>query len=127
MLQRGDSVPHFDVRTIDGRPISYATIWQRRNLVLIALPDMECAACAIYIAQVTILIAAFAGQNSECVITRDRVPGIPRPSVVVADRWGEIVYIATASDVVDLPPAQELLDWVSYVQTQCPECEGEAR
>jgi len=66
-------------------------------------------------------------QNSECVITRDRVPGVPCPSAVVADRWGEVVYVATASDVADLPSAQELVDWVTYLQTQCPECEGEAR
>jgi peroxiredoxin len=127
MLQRGDSVPHFDVRTTEDRRISYATIWQRRNLVLISLPDVTSAACEAYIAQLTLQIAAFAGQNSEYVITRDRVPMISSPSVIVADKWGEIFYVATASDVVDLPPAQELLDWVSYLQTRCPECEGEAR
>ena len=127
MLQRGDSVPQFDVRTIEDRPISYSAIWQRQNLVLITLPDVQCAACAVYIAQLTAHISAFASQNSECVITRDRVPEIPSPSVVVADKWGEIVYVASASDVADLPPAQELMDWVSYLQTQCPECEGEAR
>jgi peroxiredoxin len=127
MLQRGDSIPHFDVRTNEDRRISYATVWQRRNLVLISLPDVTCAACETYIAQLTVQIAAFASQNSECVITRDRVPEIPSPSVVVADKWGEIVHVATASDVADLPPVQELVDWVSYLQTQCPECEGEAR
>ena len=121
MLQRGDSVPQFDVRTIEDRPISYSAIWQRQNLVLITLPDVQCAACAVYIAQLTAHISAFASQNSECVITR------PNPSAVVADKWGEIVYVAAASEVADLPPAQELMDWVSYLQTQCPECEGEAR
>ena len=88
---------------------------------------MQCAACEAYIAQLTVQIAAFACRNSECVITRDHVPGISSPSVVVADKWGEIVYVATTSDVAALPPAQELVDWVSYLQIQCPECEGEAR
>jgi peroxiredoxin len=127
MLQRGDSVPHFDVNTNEDRRISYATIWQHRNLVLIVLPDVTCVACDAYIAQLTAQIAAFAGQNSECVITRDPMPGIPSPSVVFTDKWGEIVYVATASDVTDLPPAQDLVDWVSDLQIQCPECEGEAR
>jgi peroxiredoxin len=127
MLQRGDSIPHFDVKTNEDRRISYRTIWQRRNLVLISLPDRTCAGCEAYIAHLTVQIAAFAGLNSECVITRSRVPGIPSPSVIVADKWGEIVYVATASDVADLPAAQELVDWVNYLQTQCPECEGEAR
>jgi peroxiredoxin len=127
MLQRGDAVPHFNVRTVQAEWISYSTIWQRRNLVLITLPALECAACEAYIGQLTGQMAAFSGQNSECVITRDRMPGIPSPSAVVADQWGEIVYIAAAGDVSELPPAQELLDWVSYLQTRCPECEGEAR
>ena len=34
MLQRGDLVPHFTVKTLHGDEFSYATIWQRRNLVL---------------------------------------------------------------------------------------------
>jgi peroxiredoxin len=127
MLQRGDSVPQFDVRTIEDTAINYSVIWQRQNLVLITLPSVQCAACKVYITQLTVQSSAFAGQNSACVITRDHVPGIPNPSVVVADTWGEMVYVATASDVADLPPPQELVDWVSYLQTRCPECEGEAR
>jgi hypothetical protein len=95
--------------------------------VLITLPDVQCGAGAVYIAQLIVQSSAFTDQNSACVVTRDRVPGIPSPSVVVADRWGEIVHVATASDVAGLPPAQELVDWVSYLQTRCPECEGEAR
>ena len=38
MLQAGDLVPHFTVKTLHGDEFSYLTIWQRRNLVLIALP-----------------------------------------------------------------------------------------
>jgi hypothetical protein len=37
MLQRGDSVPHFEVKTVEGQRFSYSTIWQRRHLVLLAI------------------------------------------------------------------------------------------
>jgi hypothetical protein len=37
ILQRGDIVPHFDVRTTSGERFSYSAIWQRKNLVLIEL------------------------------------------------------------------------------------------
>ena len=60
-------------------------------------------------------------------ITRDTVSGIPSPAVIVADRWGEIVHIAAGSQAGELPQAHELVEWVTYVQHQCPECEGEAR
>ena len=127
MLQRGDSVPHFNVRNVDNEPASYSTIWQRRNLVLVTLAQVSGFSCTHYVSGLTALIPALGAQNAECVITRDSVPGLSSPGVLVADRWGEIVYITAMPDIADLPPPEELLDWVSYVQTQCPECEGEAK
>ncbi len=127
MLQRGDLVPHFDVRNLENEPVSYSTIWQRRNLVLVTLAHVACDSWTSYVSELGALIPALAAQNAECVITRDGVAGLSSPGVLVADRWGEIVYIAEMPDVAELPSPGELLEWVSYVQTQCPECEGEAR
>jgi hypothetical protein len=36
------------------------------------------------------------------------------PAVVDADRWGEIVNVATTSRVNDLTSLEELLDWLDY-------------
>ena len=127
MLQRGDSVPHFAVKSVGNEPVSYSTIWQRRNLVLVTLPHVACGAGKGYISELTALIPALNAQNAECVITRDCVPGTFRPGVLVADRWGEIVYIAAIPDIAGAPSPEDLLDWVSYVQTRCPECEGETK
>lgn len=127
MLQRGDPVPHFKVRTVRGDRFSYSTIWQRRNLVLLALPASESALPQDYIAQLMARKSEFTAQNSECVITRDPVPGIPDLGVVVADRWGEIAHVSTPPRVDDLPAAEELLEWVDYLERRCPECEGEAK
>jgi hypothetical protein len=41
MLHRGGSVPHFEVKTIGGELFSYSSIWQRKNLVLLAIPAAE--------------------------------------------------------------------------------------
>jgi hypothetical protein len=127
MFHQGDSVPHFDVRNLDNEPVSYSTMWQRRNLVLVTLADVACDSCTRYISELTALIPALGAQNAECVITRDSVPGMSSSGALVADRWGEIVYIAETPDIADLPSPKELLDWVSYVQTRCPECEGEVK
>ena len=43
------------------------------------------------------------------------------------ERWGEIAYVAAVSDVQGLPSADALADWIEYLRSQCPECEGEAR
>jgi hypothetical protein len=65
--------------------------------------------------------------DSVFVITPDHVDGLPSPGVVVADRWGEIQYVTDASGVDDLPSPQEIIEWLQHVQSQCPECQGEAK
>jgi hypothetical protein len=127
MLQRGDLVPHFSVTTVDGRRVDYSTIWQRRNLVLVTLPASDSDASAGYLSMLAIRTPEFAGRGTECVVTRDVVAGARAPSALVADRWGEIVYAIATGSVGALPLVDELVEWVTYVQSQCPECEGEAR
>ena len=127
MLQRGDLIPHFEVKTVGGELFSYSTIWQRRNLVLLAIPVEESDSPGTYVSQLVARRPEFIAKNVECVVTADRVSGIQSPAVVVADRWGEIVHVATTSRVDDLTSPEELLDWVNYVDRRCPECEGEAK
>jgi hypothetical protein len=123
-LQRGDQVPRFEVRTLDGRLFSYSSIWQLRNLVLVTLPDRFESSYASALAG---LAAEFESRETTCVITRDRLAGVPTPGAVVADRWGEIVYVATGPEAVCLPHASELIEWIDYVRMRCAECEGEAK
>ncbi|HEY8469109.1 MAG TPA: hypothetical protein VIL18_05675 [Longimicrobiales bacterium] len=50
--------------------------------------------------------------------------GVPadRAALVIADRWG-VVYNAVEADTArDLPPVDEVIEWVRYLATQCPEC-----
>jgi hypothetical protein len=123
-LQRGDQVPRFEVRNLQGDPFSYSTIWQRENLVLVTLPEDVELGNASRLASLT---RDFAELETVLVITRDRIAGLPTPGAIVADRWGEIVHVATAPDVNDLPAASELMEWIDYVRIRCPECEGEAK
>ena len=127
MVQRGDSVPHFEINTVGGELFSYSTIWQRKNLVLVALPAAESEGSGRYISRLMARQSEFSAKNAECVMTRDRVPGITSPGVVVADRWGEIAYVATTSQVEDLMSPEDLLEWLDYLEKRCPECEGEAK
>jgi hypothetical protein len=127
MLERGDLVPHFEVATLEGDVVSYSTIWQHRILVLVTLPASESDTSRSYASQLTAHMPALSRDDVACVITRDRLRGVPTPGVLVADRWGEIIHMVAASDVAELPPTGELLDWVAYVRSQCPECQGEAK
>ena len=126
MLQRGDLVPHFSVSTIDGAAVDYLTVWQRRSLVLVALGATGSNDEMDYAAMVGGCVAAFAEHDAVCVITRAPIVGLSASCVVVADRWGEIVYIVSGVAARDLPSASDLVEWVEYVQRRCPECEGES-
>ena len=126
-MQTGESVPHFDLNTLSGQRFSYASIWQYRSLVLVTLPADESEATRRYSSRLLARTAEFLAKNAECVVTRDHVSGLPSPGAVVADRWGEIIHVATAPDVDSLPSPDELLEWIDYLEKRCPECEGEAR
>lgn len=125
MLARGDQVPHFDVQTAGGR-LRYADLWQRRNLVLVALPRVAPPDIRRYGDAVTAALHDVSRADTEIVITPDRVAGIRAAGVLVADRWGEIHFAAEGENLADLPAPGALADWLSYVRNQCPECQGEA-
>jgi hypothetical protein len=126
MLQERDLIAHFTVTTISGERFAYSEIWQRKNLVLISLPQSGAASSTEYVSQLMAHASELTRDDSVFVITRDKVDGLPSPGVVVADRWGEIQYVAEAAGADDLPSPQELIEWLQYVQSQCPECQGEA-
>jgi hypothetical protein len=127
MLQRGEQIPHFDATRRDTSRFRYSDIWQRRNLLLVLLPAESSPESERYEAQLAKHAAALTLHNAETVISSDVVPGLCAPGVLIADRWGEVHFAHEAARVADLPSADELLEWLEYVQHQCPECEGEAR
>jgi hypothetical protein len=126
MLQTGDLVPHFTVTTLSGESFDYSNIWQRKNLVLVVLPDAESAASIKFVDQLTARMSELTGDDGACVITADSVSGVPSPGIVVADRGGEIHHVAKGNTIDDLL-LDDLIKWLRYVQHQCPECEGEAK
>ena len=121
-----DLMPMFTVRIEDGTLIRYQDLWQRRNLVLVTLPEDDSGAVA-YARSLGPLLEAAAASDNAVVITRTPVEGVPRPGVVVADQWGEVHYVAAADSAAALPSAGELAEWLHYVRIQCPECQGETR
>jgi peroxiredoxin len=122
MLHPGDTFPHIRVRTIDGETFSYSAIWQQKPLVLVVVSASQ--ADLNYASALRARACEFNERETECVITSDDVMGLRTPSVVIADRWGEIVHI---TDSAALPSADDVIEWIDYIRQRCPECEGEAR
>jgi hypothetical protein len=124
VLKRGHLIPHFEVTTLDGSRVRYADHWQHRNLLLISLPE---SGAEDYVRSLGERMSALTAHDTVCVLTSDRITGIPPPSIVVADKWGEIQYAASGGSAADLPGPEELIEWLRWVQMHCPECEGENR
>jgi hypothetical protein len=124
-------MPHVEITTTTGEAFSYASIWQRLNLVLVTLPSGAAGDTGgtddAYGRELAARRLDFDARASACVITRDAVPGLPAPGALVADRWGEIVYVTTAATPDGLPSAEQLFEWLDYLAQQCPECEGEVK
>lgn len=117
-------VPHFDVATLGGERVRYRDIWQRRNLVLVIVHPREREVVASYASQLTVRQHEFDDEEATVVTTADAVPGLSAPSVVIADRWGEILHVESppTGDVSQFPSVDELLSWVRFARIQCPEC-----
>jgi hypothetical protein len=116
-------VPHFDVMTIDGRRVQYDQIWQRQNLVLVVLSGEQRATAVHYASQLQAHAEQFKQEETTVVVTVDSVPKLSAPTVLVADRWGEILFLASSSDQTSrLPDVEELLSWVHFAEIQCPVC-----
>ena len=110
----------------DDTPVDYRGIWQRKNLVLVTLPDDDPTADS-YATSLRIRQPELTSEDTRLIVTSSRIDGIPAPGVVVADRWGEVYYVASATRASGLPGPDELMEWIRYVRNECPECQGETR
>ena len=128
MTTRGEArlgyVPHFEVTTVDGQRVRYDDIWQRRNLVLVLVNPNQREAGAHYASQLEARRAEFEREETTVVVTADAVSNLTAPGALVADRWGEILYLETGSsgETFCFPDIDELLSWVHFAEIQCPEC-----
>jgi hypothetical protein len=126
-LQRGDLVRQFAVTTLDGARFDYSDIWQRRNLLLIALAPTTSCVDSLYVSELTRRLEDLTALETKCVITSESVLDLPPAAVIIADRWSEIYFIRAGVGVADLPSVAEMMEWLRSIQHECPECQGEAR
>jgi len=46
----------------------------------------------------------------------------PVPSVFITDRFGVLYYQKISREATELPSGKEILDWLIFMNIQCPEC-----
>src|ERR671914_804935 len=125
MLNKGHHIPRFEWTTVGDVHASYADLWQKKNLALVCLSEDDSADAQSYIQELREAQKALAAHDAVVVVTTTPIDGMPLPGCAVADRWGEMQWVASADRVSDLPSAREIAAWLQFVEIQCPECEGE--
>jgi hypothetical protein len=60
----------------------------------------------------------------EVVVDPERAFGAGHATLIVADEWGEVHFVADAGAGHELPSQEEVVQWVRFLAIQCPECEG---
>ncbi len=116
-MQVGDQVSDVEGRTPDGRVVRYRDAWQKKALVLITLPAKGDRGIAAYRDDLSRRAAEVTAHDA-LIIVRDGA----NPAVVITDRWGEVRYVGDRLLSVD-----EIVEWLRFVQMECPECQGETR
>ncbi len=130
MLDRGMMLRDLQAQTLDGRSVCASDFRGRRNLVLI-FPGAE--------AEESILLnelkqrTADLQQEEAVVLVGSDAPADIRShygalspagriaALYVTDRYGEIYYSARCEVGGALPSAAEVLGWLEFINSQCPE------
>jgi len=115
VLDRGDEAAGDYLRSLDA-VASELQAWSGR-LFLVA-PTREAA--RVLPAPSGARVAVMADPTGEI---RRRI-GVPEGgmAVIVADRWGVVYHVTQSESPAALPRADDLVAWLRYLATQCPEC-----
>ena len=50
------------------------------------------------------------------------VQGHPATAIYVTDRFGEVFAVYRAAEGQAIPSAREIVEWLTFINSQCPEC-----
>ncbi len=134
MIQSGDQLPDFDALTLDGHRVNYRQdVWQKKLAVLVTFASPHSDVAHAYRSA----LAARVRELTACDTMLLIVPGdgdrhgarspLPAPAVIIADRWGEVRDVEHPPDDGGLPGVDAIIEWLRFVQVECPECQGETK
>jgi peroxiredoxin len=93
-----------------------------RGEVILIVPQTE-AGMLIYARRAQLPVTILADENGEAhlAVGATDEQGRPRPAVFVLDRFGVVYAHFLPGGEQPWPEAADILDWLEYIQIQCPE------
>jgi hypothetical protein len=147
-LVRGDRLPDIALPSASGTGTVRLCPGGRLNPVIVALHGGGCDECRAWLdrlaasadalrewdAHVVVIVPEIAILLSDMpfvvAVDADGVfaarTGLRGAAVLIADQWGEVAHATDVGEGHGLPEVGEIVEWVQFLATQCPECEGEA-
>lgn len=68
------------------------------------------------------LLSDVEGKVTEMYTNKDEGRKAPFPSIFITDRFGDLYHQQIANEANKLPAGKEVLDWLLFMDIQCPEC-----
>jgi peroxiredoxin len=146
----GQHLHAFTLPDSTGQPVQLWQYLQRSNVVLFFHHGINCAACEAFLQELAAHLDAYRQEEAAVIAigpddpaenrqlaTRPALPfpflsdpagcviaqqGLATPSLIIADRWGEIWAAWLGGTNHQLPSEQDILQWLSFIEAQCPEC-----
>jgi peroxiredoxin len=140
----------FALPDAEGRTVELWQYLQRSNVVLVFHHGVGCAACGALLREVAAHKDAYRQLETEVLAISPDAPadnqqlaaqlghpfpllsdpsgdiiaqqGLALPSLIITDRWGEIWAAWVGGADHQLPAAQDILEWLEFIEAQCPEC-----
>jgi hypothetical protein len=150
LITTRNRLPNVSLSSVRGNPEHL--LRAGRSLVLILIHDDACMACREYLNEINETSSELAEWNADVAVIVPRrkddrtfqtpagssfrwlndsehriedAAAVTRPAVLIVDQWREIKQNRAAGSNHSLLRASEIVSWVRYLGTQCPECEGE--
>ncbi len=117
--------------TLDGQPVQLSDLRGRRNVVLVFAGTgaeesrliSELRICSESLHEEEAMVVVFSSADPEIRACYGALAGdsTPRAALYISDRYGEIYFAAHPERGQALPSAAEVLDWLRFINSQCPE------
>lgn len=148
--ESGQHLHLFTLPDAAGRPVQLWQYLQRSNVVLFFHHGAECASCRALLREIAAHLDAYRQEEAVVLAISPEQPaaneqlaaqlghsfpllsdpagrviaqeGFDTPSLIIADRWGEIWAAWVGEDDHRLPSEQAMLQWLVFIEAQCPEC-----
>jgi peroxiredoxin len=133
-----------------GQPVQLWQYLQRSNVVLFFHHGVNCAACEAFLQELAAHLDPYRQEETAVLAIGPDKPAenqhlaarlghpfpflsdpvgrvvaqqeLATPSLIIADRWGEIWAAWLGGTNHQLPSEQDILQWLSFIEAQCPEC-----